>query len=145
MIHTPELNMVLYYTLLREWMHFGQTEFVIRSLSALFGIAAIPAVYRLGRRLFDVPTGLIAAALLATHSFHIRYSQEARAYSLQVFLLILCDLLFLLYFGCPESKEILACVHRARRSRCLLPRIRGARNGISLAGCRHAQGAQPGP
>ncbi len=94
MIYTPQLNMVLYYALLREWMHFGQTEFAIRSLSALFGIAAIPALFTLGRRLFDAPTGLIAAALLATHSFHVRYSQEARAYSLQVLLLILATYFF---------------------------------------------------
>ena len=104
MIHTPELNMVLYYTLLREWMHFGQTEFAIRSLSALFGIAAIPTVYRLGRRLFDAPTGLIAAALLATHSFHIRYSQEARGYSLEVFLLILAAHFFCCILDAPGRK-----------------------------------------
>jgi mannosyltransferase len=105
MIATPELNMVLYYTLLREWMHLGQTEFAIRSLSALFGIAAIPAIFSLGRRLFDAPTGLIAAALLAAHSFHIRYSQEARAYSLQVFLLILATYFFCRILEAPHSRK----------------------------------------
>ena len=86
MVPSPELNMVLYYAMRRGWLHLGQREFAIRSLSALFGIASIPAIYKLGQRLFNTQSGLIAAALLAAHRFHIRYSQEARAYSLEVFL-----------------------------------------------------------
>jgi mannosyltransferase len=81
-------NMTLYYFLLRGWMHFGDSEFAVRSLSVLFGILAIPAVYALGTRLFDRATGLIAAALLSVHSFHIAFSQEARGYSLLILLLV---------------------------------------------------------
>src|SRR6266404_290643 len=56
-------NMALYYFALRAWMHWGDSEFVVRGLSALFGILTIPSVYALGKRLFDRPPGLIAAAL----------------------------------------------------------------------------------
>ncbi len=84
-------NMTLYYFLLRGWIHFGDSEFVIRSLSVLFGILAIPAIYALGSRLFDRATGLTAAALLSVHSFHVAFSQEARGYSLLGFLLILAS------------------------------------------------------
>src|SRR5579862_6322615 len=82
-------NMAFYYSLMHEWIHLGDSEFVVRSLSVLFGILAIPAIYILGARLFDRRTGLIAAVLLSVHSFHIHWSQEARAYSLTVLLLIL--------------------------------------------------------
>lgn len=82
-------NMTLYYFLLRAWIHLGDSEFVVRSLSVLFAVLTIPAIYFLGQRLFDRSTGLIAAALLAVHSFHIHWSQEARGYSLLILLLVL--------------------------------------------------------
>ncbi len=81
-------NMALYYFLLRGWIHLGDSEFVVRSLSVLFGVLTIPAVYMLAARLFDRPTGLISAALLAVHSFHIHWSQETRAYSFLILLLV---------------------------------------------------------
>jgi mannosyltransferase len=82
-------NMALYYLLLRAWVHLGDSEFVVRSLSVLFGVLTIPAVYALGARLFDRATGLAAAVLLSVHSFHIHWSQETRAYSLLTLLLVL--------------------------------------------------------
>lgn len=82
-------NMTLYYFLLRAWVHLGYSEFTIRSLSVLFGVLAVPAIYVLGSRLFDRATGLTAAAFLAVHSFHIGWSKEARSYSLLILLLIL--------------------------------------------------------
>src|SRR3984893_2313686 len=82
-------NMTLYYFLLRAWIHLGDSEFVVRSLSVLFGVLTIPAIYMLGMRLFDRATGVTAAALLSVHSFHIHWSQETRAYSLLTLLLVL--------------------------------------------------------
>jgi mannosyltransferase len=90
-----EASMGLYYCLLRLWVNLGESEFVLRSLSALAGVLGVGLVYVLGKRLFDTKVGLIGAALLATHSFHIQYSQEARAYSLMVFLTALSSLFFL--------------------------------------------------
>ena len=84
-----EANMSLYYLLLRGWLHLGHSEFFIRSLSVLAAVAAIPAIYWLGRQLFDRRVGLIAAALLTVNAYHIRYAQEARSYSLFVFMAIL--------------------------------------------------------
>ncbi len=95
-------NMTLYYLLLRGWIHFGDSEFAVRSLSVLFGVLAIPAIYLLGKRLFDRPTGLTAAALLSVHSFHIQWSQEARAYSLLTLLLVVSAYLLVCAM---ESKE----------------------------------------
>lgn len=89
-----EGNMTLYYLLLRGWMHFGQSEAWIRTLSLIFSVATLPAVYFLARRLFDSRTGLTAAALLAVNAFQVAYAQEARSYSLLTFLCALSSLYF---------------------------------------------------
>ena len=93
-ISNYEANMSLYYFLLRGWLHFGDSEAVIRGLSLLFGVASIFATYLLGKRLFGAKTGLASAALSAVNMFQIRYSQEARGYSL-LFLLSLLSTYFL--------------------------------------------------
>lgn len=77
-----EANMSLYYVLLRIWLHLGQSEFFIRSLSVLISVSTVPALYRLGRRLFDGRVGLIAAALYTFNAYSVRYAQETRSYSL---------------------------------------------------------------
>lgn len=100
-----QANMVLYYLLLRGWIKLGSSEFVIRSLSVLAGVAAIPAIYLLGARLFGPKAGRVAALLLCVHAFHIRYSQEARAYSLFMLLAIMSCLFFLLSLEQPSRKH----------------------------------------
>jgi mannosyltransferase len=90
-----EANMAFYYGLLRVWLHFGQGEFFVRSLSVAFSVAAIPVIYLLGKDLLGQRPGLIAASLLSVHAWHIRYAQEARSYSL-FFLLALLSSLFCL-------------------------------------------------
>jgi mannosyltransferase len=84
-----EANMALYYLLLRGWLSFGSTPYFIRSLSVIFSLAAVPAIFWLGSELFDRRVGLIAAALLSVNAYHIRYAQEARSYSLFCLLAIL--------------------------------------------------------
>lgn len=81
-----EANMSLYYLLLRGWLHFGASEAWVRGLSALFGVLAIPAIYSMARRMWGVATAVMAAALLTVNAYHIRYSDEARGYSLAVLL-----------------------------------------------------------
>ncbi|MFZ0731821.1 MAG: glycosyltransferase family 39 protein [Candidatus Sulfotelmatobacter sp.] len=81
-----EANMSLYYLVLRIWLHFGQSPFFIRSLSAVIGAATVPAVYWLAKILYDRRVALIAAALLAFNAYDVRYSQEARSYVLFVLL-----------------------------------------------------------
>jgi mannosyltransferase len=99
-----EGNMAFYYVLLRGWIHLGDSETVVRSLSVLFGVATIPATYLLGLRLFGRKAGLLSAVLLAVHAFHIQYSQEARSYSLLLFLLVLSTYFFLRSVDSPRHK-----------------------------------------
>lgn len=102
--------MVLYYLLLRGWIRLGSSESAVRGLSVLAGVAAVPALYLLGTRLFGPRAGTVAALLLSVHAFHIRYSQEARAYSLFMLLAILSSLFFLESVERPSRKNWVAYV-----------------------------------
>lgn len=73
----------LYYCVLWVWARiFGFGEAGLRSLSALAGVATVPAMYFAAAKLTTVRVGLVAAALAAFNPFLIWYSQEARSYSL---------------------------------------------------------------
>ena len=86
----------LYYVLAWVWVRiFGAGEAGLRSLSALFGTAAIVVLALIARRLAGNRAALAAAALAATNPLLIWYSQEARAYALLVTLCAL-SLWFLL-------------------------------------------------
>lgn len=76
---TPPLYYALVGLLIRL---FGDSDLVLRLPSAIFGAAAIPAVYVFGRSLFAPRVGWIAAVLLTFHPLHVFYSREARVYPL---------------------------------------------------------------
>jgi mannosyltransferase len=77
-----ELTPPLYYCVLWVWAHvLGYGEAGLRSLSALAGVATIPAIYAAGAKLVSRRAGLVAAALAACNPLLIWYSQEARSYA----------------------------------------------------------------
>lgn len=94
--------MVLHTLLLRFWLLFGDSEAWLRSLSVLAALATIPAVFVLGRKLFDARVGLMASFLLTINAFHVRYSQEARSYSLFAFLSVLSCIYFVKFVDDPS-------------------------------------------
>jgi len=67
---------------------FGVSDFSLRLPSALFGALTIPFLFLVGRRLYNAETGLIAAAFFAFAPYEVYYGQEARMYSLLVFLAV---------------------------------------------------------
>jgi len=85
----------LYFMVVHYWRLLGQSEIMLRLPSAVFGVAAIPLIYLVARRIFAPPVPGISALVLALSPFHIWYSQEARMYSLQA-LLALGSMLFFL-------------------------------------------------
>lgn len=93
-VRNMDPNMSLYYALLHVWLKLGSSEFVVRLLSVLCGVATVPAVFALGNRLFGRTAGLIASVLLAINTFHIQWSQEARGYSLVALLVTVSTLQF---------------------------------------------------
>jgi len=97
-----EFNPPLFYWLEHGMLVFGESEFVLRLLPALFGVLTIPVVYSIGKEFRDRNVGLIAAALLAFSPFHIFYSQEARAYTPMLFFF---SLALLFYVRASRSNE----------------------------------------
>lgn len=77
-----DIHPLLYYFFLHGWMGLGQSPFIVRFPSVIFGLLSVCLVFRLGRELFSTKAGLLAATLTAISPFHIWYSQEARMYSL---------------------------------------------------------------
>jgi len=59
-----------------------------RLIIAFFGAAAVPLVYKVGRRLFNTWTGLMAATLLAISPVAIAYSNRIRPDSQMTFLVL---------------------------------------------------------
>ena len=76
-IDHPPFQLVLTW-LLRG---LGGDEFAVRLPVAIAGTLAVAAMYALGSSLFRPLVGLIAASLLATMSYAVWYSQEARPYA----------------------------------------------------------------
>lgn len=73
---------------------FGNNEFVLRFVPAFFGMMAIPLFYLIGLEFKDKYAGYIMAAACAFSPFLIYYSQEARAYSILLFLIAATTLFF---------------------------------------------------
>jgi 4-amino-4-deoxy-L-arabinose transferase-like glycosyltransferase len=72
----------------------GDTPLAMRLPAMLFGVASVPMLYVLGRRLVSQREALLAAALLAVSYHHVWFSQNARGYSMLAFWAILAtDLL----------------------------------------------------
>ncbi|HKD84018.1 MAG TPA: glycosyltransferase family 39 protein [Terriglobales bacterium] len=84
----------IYFLLMRGWIHLGDGEAWLRLPSALFGIASIPAMYVVARRLVSTGPALGAAALLAFSPADVYYSQEARSYTLAILLVLLSTYFF---------------------------------------------------
>jgi uncharacterized membrane protein len=77
-VHPP-----LYYWILKLWeMGFGTSDLAVRSLSVVFGATAIIFGFLLVRRLFGRKAAYLSLLFLILSPMLIRYSQEARMYTL---------------------------------------------------------------
>jgi len=95
-IDTRDGNPPFYYMFFQFWVSiFGDSEFMSRLPSAIFGSLSIFGIYAVGKLLFNKKAGLLAAFILAVSFIHIRYSQEARAYSLMILLSLVSFYCFL--------------------------------------------------
>ncbi|PKG31370.1 glycosyltransferase family 39 protein, partial [Methanoregula sp.] len=74
---------------------FGQSEFVLRFVSAVMGTLTIPLMYLIGKEFRDRNVGIIAAALMTVSGFGIYYSQEAYSYAMVLFVFSLVLLFYL--------------------------------------------------
>jgi len=92
---TGDFHPPLYHWVEHVMLTFGQSEFVLRFVSALLGTLTIPVVYLIGKEFRDRNVGIIAAALMTVSYFGIYYSQEAYSYAMVLFVFSLVLLFYL--------------------------------------------------
>lgn len=84
-VHPP-----FYYWLLKVWSwFFGTTELAYRSLSIAFGAGAVTAAFFLTRKLFGRKVAWLALLFMVLSPMLIRYSDEARMYTLTALIAML--------------------------------------------------------
>lgn len=86
----------------------GNSEFIIRFYSALFGILGIVAIYICARNFFDERVALLSSFFLSLNAFHIFYSRDARYYSVIFFLSTVSCYFFLKFLGGSRLREFVA-------------------------------------
>ncbi|MHB1005808.1 MAG: glycosyltransferase family 39 protein [Chloroflexota bacterium] len=97
-----DLHPPLYHLLLGIWTGIvGQDAFTARALSVFLGVANVPLLYALVRRLAGPVASVAAAWVLAVSPVHIYYSQESRMYTLMPLLATLSLLAFVRLLDAP--------------------------------------------
>ena len=82
-IWSKEVNMTLYYLILRAWLGLAEllgipaSEFVVRLPSTLFAALATVAVFALGRRFWGRTAGLVGAALYLLNYLQLMMAGQA--------------------------------------------------------------------
>ena len=75
-------NSILYSLLMHFWIQFGTSELWLRLPAAIFGVATVGVLFKIGERLGGFRAGVVVALFAATSPFNIYHSQEVRFYSL---------------------------------------------------------------
>ena len=98
-------NSILYSILMHFWIQFGNSELWLRLPAAVFGIATVGILFKIGERLGGFRTGVVAALFAATSPFNIYHSQEVRFYSFFIFTTALFMLVSIDAATFPRSKR----------------------------------------
>ncbi len=90
-VATESTHPPLFFCLTHGWLSRIQGSWIwqTRSLSVVFGVGAIAAMYVLNRVAFSRQAGLMGAAVMAVSPFAVYLSQEARHYTLSMLLITL--------------------------------------------------------
>jgi mannosyltransferase len=98
-VHVPGYHLLLHY-----WaILFGSDIVTARYMSILFFLATIPAIYFLGKIVFNRRVGLFAALLLTISPFMLWYGAEARMYSMLALVTVLHQIFFVKIFKTGKS------------------------------------------
>jgi 4-amino-4-deoxy-L-arabinose transferase-like glycosyltransferase len=74
---------------------FGEQPWTARLPAAAFGVASVPVLYLVVRRIASRGEALLGAGLMAVSYHHIFFSQNARGYTVMVFFLLAATLVLL--------------------------------------------------
>ena len=80
-LKTTTTHPPLYFFFTHIFLALGDSELVLRLPALLCGVAGVPAMYFLVRRISGGASAVFAALMLTVSIFHIAYSQEARSYT----------------------------------------------------------------
>lgn len=95
-IIAQDVHMPLYHIIFHYWTYiFGHSTEVIRLLSFIFFVMALPFIYLLGRTILSRPWALTAVGLIALSPFVNWYANEARMYTLLGLMSIISQYLFI--------------------------------------------------
>ncbi len=109
-----EYNPPVYAYLLHGWLALvGVGDHQARLLSAVAGIAALPLLFVLVRRLYDDRAALCATMLLAVSQLGVMYSQEARHYAVFLLFVLLTVYFFWLAMTLRSLAAWCACTTAA--------------------------------
>ena len=103
----------LYFVLNHLWFNLFSTDgklvslWVGRSLSCIFGVASIPAIFGLGWLAFSPLVGQIAAALMAISPYGIYLAQESRHYTLTILWIIASLVFWITTIGYLQQRKFL--------------------------------------
>jgi len=90
-VHPP-----LYYWALKAWtMLFGTGEFGMRTMSIFFAAATIVVTFLLARKMFGRKVALVSLLFLILSPMLVRYSDEARMYTMAAFIVVSATYLLL--------------------------------------------------
>lgn len=100
-----------FFMAFRLWRNAaGDSEFAGRYFSVLAAMLAIAAAYQLGRTLYGVPAGVLAALILGLSDLHIDLAQEVRHYSWLATLIIFSSAYFARWWRNPTRANRLGYV-----------------------------------
>jgi len=109
---TPHFEFVrpLYHIFLALWMRLGQSEFMLRFPSAIFGAAAVLVLCYAGKQIVGVRASLLAGLLMAISPLYVNHSQEVRMYALTSMLTLLAMYFFISFMLQPRARYLITCI-----------------------------------
>lgn len=102
-IHPP-----LYYVMINFWsLFFGFSDFSLRFPSVIFGVLSVIVTFMLARELFNQKIALLSSYLVAISEFVIFYSNEAKQYTMLLFLATLSTYYFVKFLKSKRTNIFL--------------------------------------
>lgn len=98
-----DLHPPLFISILHFMTYIGDSNFIVRTIPAIFGIATILMSYIFITKIFGKEYGLMTAFLLAISPYNIFYSQEMRPYTLMTFFSVIS--LYFFYELCIGNRK----------------------------------------
>jgi mannosyltransferase len=95
----------LYYFLLHFWEQVSGSDWGLRFFSVILGVATIPLVYLIGRRMFDSGIALVATVCAALSPHHVVVSRTVRMYTLLPLLSLLAIYFVHRFVTMPSDSE----------------------------------------